>query len=137
MSLKKSLIVPAALLAALTVGSLTACVSQTTSDVKTTSSSAAGGGLNLEWGKNQTISGLPTEIPYLTQYSNAHATGDEAKGTFELTINGSSKDAQADASKKLTEAGFTAADEDTFTSSKWTVDLSGTGGTVVYKINKK
>jgi hypothetical protein len=135
MSFKKTLAIPAILLATLTVGSLSGCVSTTSSDVKTTSTAAAGSGVSLSWGSDQAITGMPTDIPYLKTYDNAKATGDEAKGSYVLTINTGSKDAKADAAKLLADAGFTD-DKDVYSNSNWKVALSGNAGTVVYTIDK-
>ena len=136
MSFKKAAVVPAILLAALTSGSLAGCVSTTESDIKTTSTAEAEtGGLGVTWGHDDKIEGLPEEIPYLDDYSSAKETGDEAKGEYELTIETSSKDAKADAAKKLTDAGFTASGS-TYTTSKWKVTLVGKDGKVVYTIEK-
>jgi hypothetical protein len=135
MNLKKSLIVPGALLATLTMGSLAGCVSTVDSDIKPSSTASAGSGFSLSWGAEQKIDGMPTDIPYLEEYDNAKATGDEAKGEYELTINTGLSDAQADAGKLLEDAGFTS-DGHVYTNDDWKVELSGNKGTVVYTIEK-
>ena len=65
MTLKKTLVVPAMLLAALTLGSPTGCVTATTSDVKSTNAADSSAGLSVSFGQDEEIEGLPTEIPYL------------------------------------------------------------------------
>jgi hypothetical protein len=134
MSLKKSLLLPAAVIAALAVGSLSAC-STSTSDVTTTSSPEADGWSFAISGKDSAFSDLPSEIPYLTDYNESKATGDQTTGRFELALKTGSKNAVKDAGEKLVEGGFTASGK-VYTSTKWKVTLEGTSGQVHYTIVK-
>jgi uncharacterized protein YceK len=136
MSLKKSLLLTAAV-TALAVASLSGCASVATDDVKTTSTSAAdsnGWSFSVD-GKDTNLASLPSDIPFLTDYNEAKATGDQATGDFQLALKTGRTNAVKDAGTKLVGAGFTAKGT-VYTTTKWKVTLEGTSGQVHYTIAK-
>ncbi|MGO4535292.1 hypothetical protein [Leifsonia sp. 2MCAF36] len=135
MSLKKSLI-PVLAVAAIAVGSLTACATTSSSNIKTTTTPTSGWSFSFG-GNDSKFDDLPSDIPYLTSFTDSKATGDQATGNFELALKTGSANAAKDAGKKLTAAGFTAtAGSNVYASAKWKVTLEGTAGEVKYTITK-
>lgn len=123
MDIKKKLILPLVLVAALGAGTaaLTGCVELKTGAAAETS----------------TPSDIPQDIPYVDSTGNSSSVTDKQAKTYTYNLDTAQKDAVKAAGDLLVSKGFTKDADKTYSNAKYTVKLSGGDSKLTYNITEK
>lgn len=136
MTLKKTLLIPAALVAGLTAAALSGCTETTVTT--STSTPAATSTASSTDSALDALEDSAKALPFIeTGVTEADASGSEVTGDYTVTYKTTLTDAKAEAAKALKDGGLTDQGGDKYSNNKWTVTLEGSGSKVVYKLDRK
>ncbi|MGH1550379.1 hypothetical protein ACRAWB_14880 [Leifsonia poae] len=135
MTLKKTLLIPAALVAGLTVAALAGCATETAASTAAPTSTSTASSVGTATDILETSA---KSLPFIEDgVTESDGQGSEVTGDYTLTYKTTLADAKAEAAKLLKAGGLTDQGGDKYSNDKWTVTLEGTGSKVVYKLDRK
>ena len=143
MTLKKTLLIPAALVAGLTVATLAGCsaTKETISSPEPTSAATSTSAATPEpsvGAATDILEDSAKALPFIADgVTESDASGSGVTGDYTVTYKTTLADAKAEAAKVLKAGGLTDLGGDKYSNDKWTVTLEGTGSKVVYKLDRK